>query len=64
MASVTLKDVVKVYEGGVKVVDRLNLDIADREFVVLVGPSGCGKVDHAPDDRRARGAQLRHHPDR
>ncbi len=43
MASVTLKDVVKVYEGGVKVVDRLNLEIADREFVVLVGPSGCGK---------------------
>src|ERR1700677_530446 len=43
MASVTLKDVAKVYEGGVKVVDRFNLDIADREFVVLVGPSGCGK---------------------
>src|ERR1700677_5402184 len=43
MASVTLKDVAKVYEGGVKVVDRYNLDIADREFVVLVGPSGCGK---------------------
>jgi len=43
MASVTLKDVVKVYEGGVKVVDRLSLEIADREFVVLVGPSGCGK---------------------
>ncbi|HET7543271.1 MAG TPA: sn-glycerol-3-phosphate ABC transporter ATP-binding protein UgpC [Polyangiaceae bacterium] len=43
MAAVTLKDVVKVYEGGAKVVDRFNLDIADREFVVLVGPSGCGK---------------------
>ncbi len=43
MAGVVLKDVVKVYEGGVKVVDRFNLDIADREFVVLVGPSGCGK---------------------
>src|SRR6201999_4452098 len=43
MAGVVLKDVVKVYDGGVKVVDRFNLDIADREFVVLVGPSGCGK---------------------
>jgi multiple sugar transport system ATP-binding protein len=43
MAAVVLKDVVKVYEGGAKVVDRFNLDIADREFVVLVGPSGCGK---------------------
>jgi multiple sugar transport system ATP-binding protein len=43
MAGVVLKDVVKVYENGQKVVDRFNLDIADREFVVLVGPSGCGK---------------------
>jgi multiple sugar transport system ATP-binding protein len=43
MASVVLKDVVKVYESGVKVVDRFNLDIEDREFVVLVGASGCGK---------------------
>jgi multiple sugar transport system ATP-binding protein len=43
MAGVTLKDVVKIYDGGVKVVDRFNMEIADREFVVLVGPSGCGK---------------------
>src|SRR6187399_3237995 len=43
MASVTLKDLVKEYEGGVRVVDRINLSIKDREFVVLVGPSGCGK---------------------
>jgi multiple sugar transport system ATP-binding protein len=43
MAGVVLKDVVKVYDSGLKVVDRFNLDIADREFVVLVGPSGCGK---------------------
>ncbi|MEP7049214.1 MAG: sn-glycerol-3-phosphate ABC transporter ATP-binding protein UgpC [Pseudomonadota bacterium] len=43
MARVVLKDVVKVYEGGLKVVDQFNLEIADREFVVLVGPSGCGK---------------------
>jgi multiple sugar transport system ATP-binding protein len=43
MAGVVLNDVVKVFEGGVKVVDKVNLEIADREFVVLVGPSGCGK---------------------
>jgi multiple sugar transport system ATP-binding protein len=43
MAGVTLTDVVKVYEGGVRVVDQFNLAIQDREFVVLVGPSGCGK---------------------
>jgi multiple sugar transport system ATP-binding protein len=43
MAGVVLTDVSKVYEGGVKVVDKFNLEILDREFVVLVGPSGCGK---------------------
>jgi multiple sugar transport system ATP-binding protein len=43
MASVELKQVDKVYEGGVKAVDNFNLDIKDEEFIVLVGPSGCGK---------------------
>lgn len=43
MAEVTLKDVGKIYEGGVQAVRDVNLAINDREFVVLVGPSGCGK---------------------
>jgi len=43
MAGVILKDVVKIYEGGVRVVDGFSLEIKDGEFVVLVGPSGCGK---------------------
>lgn len=43
MASVTLKNVYKVYDGGVTAVSDFNLEIADKEFVILVGPSGCGK---------------------
>ncbi len=43
MATVSLKDVKKIYEGGVEAVHAFNLDIADKEFIVLVGPSGCGK---------------------
>jgi multiple sugar transport system ATP-binding protein len=43
MAGVVIKDLVKEYDSGVRVVDRINLEISDREFVVLVGPSGCGK---------------------
>ncbi|HHU79589.1 MAG: ABC transporter ATP-binding protein [Caldicoprobacterales bacterium] len=43
MASVTLKGMYKVYEGGVTAVSDFNLDIEDKEFIVLVGPSGCGK---------------------
>ena len=42
MASVTFTDVEKRY-GDVPVIDRLNLEVKDREFLVLVGPSGCGK---------------------
>ncbi|HBG76591.1 MAG TPA: sugar ABC transporter ATP-binding protein, partial [Clostridiales bacterium] len=43
MSSVTLKNIYKVYEGGVTAVSDFSLDIADKEFIVLVGPSGCGK---------------------
>ena len=43
MAGVVLKDVCKVYDGGVYAVNRVNLEIRDRELMVLVGPSGCGK---------------------
>jgi len=43
MASVTLKNIRKVYDKSVVAVEDFNLEIADKEFVVLVGPSGCGK---------------------
>jgi multiple sugar transport system ATP-binding protein len=43
MSSLQLKNINKVYPGGVEVVKDFNLDIPDKAFVVLVGPSGCGK---------------------
>ena len=43
MASVTLKNVSKIFAGGVQAVDSMDLEIPDKEFCVLVGPSGCGK---------------------
>ena len=43
MAQVSIRKIVKAYEGGVQAVKGIDLEIADHEFVVLVGPSGCGK---------------------
>ncbi len=43
MADVSIRNVVKEYDGGVQAVKGIDLEIKDHEFVVLVGPSGCGK---------------------
>ena len=43
MAEVSLAGVSKVYDGGVRAVDRVDLTVPDQSFTVLVGPSGCGK---------------------
>ena len=41
---ISLRGVSKAYEGGVRAVDRLSLDVASGETVVLLGASGCGKT--------------------
>jgi len=44
MAEVQYVEASRLYPGNpVPAVNRLNLDVADGEFVVLVGPSGSGK---------------------
>ena len=44
MATVTLTNINKVYDGNVHAVVDFNLKIKDKEFIVFVGPSGCGKT--------------------
>jgi len=43
MASLSLKNITKVYPNGFVAVKEFNLEIADKEFIIFVGPSGCGK---------------------
>ena len=43
MASLSLKHIFKVYDGGVKAVNDFCMEIENKEFIVFVGPSGCGK---------------------
>jgi len=43
MATLSLRNIEKIYDNHVVAVHDFNLEIADKEFIVLVGPSGCGK---------------------
>ena len=43
MASLSLKNVCKVYPNGFEAVKDFNLEVEDQEFIIFVGPSGCGK---------------------
>ena len=40
---IELKNISKSFDGE-KVLDNINLDIYDNEFLTLLGPSGCGKT--------------------
>ena len=40
---IELRDVCKSFDGEL-VLDHINLDIYDNEFLTLLGPSGCGKT--------------------
>ena len=43
MSDISLRNITKRF-GATTAVDRLSLDIADGEFVVLLGPTGAGKT--------------------
>lgn len=40
---ISIKNVNKIYPGGQQSVKDFSLEIRDREFLILVGPAGCGK---------------------
>jgi multiple sugar transport system ATP-binding protein len=43
MSTIALRDLTKVFADGTVAVDALTLDVAQGEFMVLLGPTGCGK---------------------
>ena len=44
MGGIRLQGVRKVYPGDVVAIEGVDLEVEEGEFVVLVGPSGCGKA--------------------
>lgn len=46
MASLSLKGIGKRYPNGFEAVKDFNLEIEDQEFIIFVGPSGCGNPQH------------------
>src|SRR5688572_20965498 len=44
MASVTLRRLSKVFDGGVQALHHVDLEVRDGELFVLLGPSGSGKT--------------------
>ena len=48
MASLSLKNIYKVYPNGFNAVKDFNLEIEDKEFIIFVGPSGIPELRSVP----------------
>ncbi|MBG0833051.1 ABC transporter ATP-binding protein [Planomonospora sp. ID67723] len=42
--TISLHGLTKVFTGGVRALDSLDLEVGEGEFFALLGPSGCGKT--------------------
>lgn len=60
MAEVVLDKICKSFGGKFHVIKDLSLTVRDGEFLILVGPSGCGQIHGPSHDRRAGGHHQRH----
>ncbi|MGK0270276.1 MAG: ABC-2 type transport system ATP-binding protein, partial [Cocleimonas sp.] len=41
---ISIKNLSKVYHGGHKALNNINLDIEEGEIIALLGPNGAGKT--------------------
>jgi hypothetical protein len=62
MAPISLEQVNKLYPNGFHAVHDFDLDVAEGELMVLVGPSGMWQDHGASDGRRPRGHHDWHAP--
>jgi ABC-type sugar transport system ATPase subunit len=44
MSKITLKNITHIYNGKVKAVDNLSMEVDNGKLIALLGPSGCGKT--------------------
>jgi len=44
MADLEIRGLTKIFPGGMRALDGLDLHVQDGEFFALLGPSGCGKT--------------------
>ena len=50
MASLSLKNICKVYPNGFEAVKDFNLEVEDQEFIIFVGPSCLLYTSPSPRD--------------
>ena len=58
MAKLSFRHMDKIYPNNVQAVFDFNLEIKDKEFIILVGPSVCGKSPRLLRRNYCNGGEL------